>query len=200
MRRLLGMPVLYSAFSQFAGGKARERYSREYIRATAGARVLDIGCGPADILEYLPRDVDYTGFDTSPQYIESAKARFASRGRFFCADVGTRVGQTGRNFDIVLANGVLHHLNDTEAIALFKTARDALAPGGRLVTLDGCIVQGQSRIARYLLARDRGTFVRTEPEYLGLAGSVFRDVNASIRHDLMRVPYTHIIMECIRAE
>jgi SAM-dependent methyltransferase len=199
LRRLLGIPALYSAFSGFVGGDARGKYARQYIRATPGARILDIGCGPADILEHLPAGVDYTGFDTSLQYIESAKGRFGERGRFLCAEVGARIEDLGRDFDIVLANGVLHHLDDGDAIALFRSALDAMRPGGRLVTLDGCFVPGQSRIARYLLSRDRGAFVRTEAGYLRLATTVFRDVKSSVRHDLMRVPYTHIIMECARS-
>ncbi len=43
-----------------------------------------------------------------------------------------------------------------------RLARAALRPGGRLVTADGCYLDGQSRIARLLLKMDRGRHVRTE--------------------------------------
>jgi hypothetical protein len=36
---------------------SRDRYVREFVRPFAGCRILDIGCGPADMLAYLPQSV-----------------------------------------------------------------------------------------------------------------------------------------------
>src|SRR5205823_7002829 len=94
------------------------------------------------------------------------------------------------------ATGVLHHLDDKEAIDLFQVARAALKPGGKLITFDGCFCEGQSRIARYLLERDRGKFVRTAEAYVALARKAFENVEVTLRHDLLRLPYSHIIMKC----
>jgi SAM-dependent methyltransferase len=110
---------------------------------------------------------------------------------------GARLVDGRGGFDIVLATGVLHHLDDEEARELFRTAREALRPGGRLVTLDGCYVDGQSRMARYLLSRDRGKFVRAPEAYVRLARSQFEDVQASVRDDLLRIPYTHVALVCV---
>ena len=104
-------------------------------------------------------------------------------------------GEQG-TFDVVLATGVIHHLDDVQAAALFGLARLALRPAGRLVTFDGCRVPQQSRLARWLLAKDRGKFVRTQEEYLRLASARFANVELDLRHDLLRVPYTHLIMRC----
>lgn len=196
LRRLLGQSYVYTAFADLAGGRARETYACEYICARGGDRILDIGCGPGDILAYLPSDVAYTGFDANASYIAAAIDRFGERGQFFCRHIATGMLEEFAGFDLVLANGVLHHLDDQEAATLLSIAKAALKPNGRLVTLDGCYVEGQSAIARYLLERDRGRFVREKIGYTSLAGSVFRLVEAHIRHDLMRIPYSHIIMEC----
>lgn len=40
-------------------------------------------------------------------------------------------------FDIVLVVGVLHHLDDTEALQLCQLAQAGLKSGGTLITLDG---------------------------------------------------------------
>ena len=123
-------------------------------------KILDIGCGPADIMECLP-EVEYYGFDASQEYIADAKRRWGSRGEFTCATVNAQTLQQ-RDFDIVMAIGVLHHLDDQEAGALFDLARSVLRQGCRLVTLDPVFVRGQSPIARYIISRDRGEYVRSK--------------------------------------
>jgi SAM-dependent methyltransferase len=200
MKALLEKPALYELFSRLVGaGHSRDTFVKTYVRPAPGDMVLDVGCGPADILDHLP-GVDYFGFDISPSYIESATRRYGNRGKFFCERVSEARAFAEREgtFDIVLAIGILHHLDPAEALDLFAIARRALRPGGRLVTLDPCIVPGQSPIARYLAARDRGRFVRTEAGYRELARRDFPDVGAAVRHDLLRMPYTHIILECAK--
>jgi len=178
------------------GGSAWRTYLAEYVKPAPGDKILDIGCGPADVLNYLPA-VNYTGLDISPEYIGSAKKRFGSRGRFCCGDVGLAAieGEQG-TFDLVLAIGVIHHLDDAQAARLFDLARLALRPTGRLVTYDECQVPRQSRIVRWLPAKDRGKFVRTREDSRQLALARFSKVESHLRHDLLRVPYTHLIMRC----
>jgi cyclopropane fatty-acyl-phospholipid synthase-like methyltransferase len=173
----------------------QKTYVKEYLRPEQGMRILDIGCGPAGILDYLP-EVDYVGFDLSQSYIDSAKARFSQRGSFFCMNVAEARLDDQPPFDLVMANGVLHHLNDDEALSLLRLSRSLLSPEGRFVSIDNCWVDGQSRIARFLIARDRGSFQRTEQGYVKLARSVFDNVSSTVRHDLLRMPYTHCILEC----
>lgn len=175
---------------------SRKTYLAEHAKPVPGDKILDIGCGPGDILDYLP-DTDYTGLDISPEYISAARQRYGLRGRFCCGDVGltTIEGEQG-SFDLVLAVGVIHHLDDAQAAKLFTLARRALRPTGRLVTYDGCYVPKQSKIARWLLAKDRGKFVRTQEEYERLASLHFHKIEPHLRHDLLRIPYTHLIMHC----
>ncbi|OGX06021.1 MAG: hypothetical protein A3G87_08400 [Omnitrophica bacterium RIFCSPLOWO2_12_FULL_50_11] len=73
--KLLGVPAIYSFFRKFVGrDSVRRQYAEKYIRAQPGQRVLDIGCGTGDILDFLP-DVDYVGFDMDPAYISAARQR-----------------------------------------------------------------------------------------------------------------------------
>lgn len=192
-------PSAYQLFQGLVGGDAAwKTYLAEYVKPLPGEKVLDIGCGPADILNVLPA-VNYTGLDISPEYISSARARFGSKGRFYCADVGqATVEQEQGTFDLVMAVGVLHHLDDAQATKLFELAHRALRPSGRLVTYDGCYVPKQSPVARWLLANDRGKHVRSRDEYLRLASAHFSKIEPEIRNDLLRLPYTHLIMRCQR--
>jgi SAM-dependent methyltransferase len=175
--------------------KTRQLYVDQHIRAFEGARILDIGCGPGDMLNYLP-EVRYTGFDISPDYIKSARRRFGNRAQFYCEAVGTGTTVPADTYDIVIAHGVLHHLNDQEALSLFQIAHSALVKAGRLVTFDGCYTSEQSILARFFLSQDRGKYVRTQYAYEQLAKKVFSDVHTTVRSDLIKLPYTHIVMEC----
>lgn len=196
MRAILALPFVYDAFQRLAGAKhGRSVLVNQYIRPRSGERFLDIGCGTAEILEHLP-GVEYVGFDESQEYIAAARARFADRAEFVCGRVEAVDVQRFGDFDAVLAIGVLHHLADRAAIRLFELARSILRPGGRLISIDGCYVPHQSQIARFLLSRDRGRFVRDETGYLSLARAVFPVVRGDVRHDLARFPYTHLVMSC----
>jgi SAM-dependent methyltransferase len=196
MRSLLGRPAVYSVFRRLVGrDSARSVYAREHLRLSPGQRVLDLGCGPGDILQFLPA-VDYVGYDINRSYIERARRRFGTRGKFLCATLGPELDVGTQAFDVAIAHGVLHHLDDEAVRALFRLARRALRPGGRLVTFDGCYVEGQPALARLFLSLDRGRHVRGREAYEALARSAFDEVKSFLRHDLIRIPYTHLIMEC----
>lgn len=198
-RRVLSSPAVYTWFSALVRPNEWAIFAREYIRAKAGDRILDIGCGPGDLLAELPEGIAYVGFDQEERYIRAARRRFGARGTFICRTLDPSVLDevAASPFDIVVANGVLHHLSDQEAHTFFALARAALRPGGRLVTADGCYTPAQSRVVRYLLSLDRGQHVRWEESYVALAAACFGSVRSDIRHDTFRIPYTIIFMECV---
>lgn len=194
----LGVPAVYRIFGQAVIGDGYRTYVSQYVRPEPGQRVLDIGCGPGDILEHLPA-VHYTGFDINEQYIAAARKRFGHRGRFFTGDVASvTITEERGSFDLALATGVLHHLDDQRACSLLRLAHLALRPGGRLITYDGCFVKGQPRLARWVVSKDRGRYVRSPEKYLELVRPFFAQVTATVRHDLLRIPYTHLILACTK--
>jgi SAM-dependent methyltransferase len=177
----------------------RRRVVRDILRPYPGCRILDIGCGPADILEALPQDLGaYHGFDMNPAYIEAARGRWGGRGRFECRRVDEAALPEPGSYDIALATGILHHLDDREAGRLFEVAHHALRPGGWLVTYDNVYIEGQNPVARWLIARDRGQAVRTREGYEALARPLFPRVESVILHDTLRLPYTILVMRCIK--
>lgn len=197
LRGLLDFPSLYSLWWKAVGGPSCSRQLiSEYIQPAIGSCVLEIGCGPGTLTHYF-QQCEYLGVDISSKYIEIAKKRFP-RARFVCERVSefSALGQSP--YDTVLGIGIVHHIDNPEAKQLFQLAYNALKPGGKLVTCDGAWTENQSPGARWFLARDRGRFVRTEKEYVNIASQVFTQVKSTIRHDLLRIPYTHLILECIR--
>jgi SAM-dependent methyltransferase len=100
----------------------------------------------------------------------------------------------------VLATGILHHLDDRDATRLFEVARHALRPGGWLVTYDNVYIDNQNPVARWLIARDRGQAVRTQNGYEALARPLFPQIESVILHDTLRLPYTILVMRCVKAD
>lgn len=197
IRSVLAIPTAYNLWWNVVGGPAFAKVLvSEYLQPGVGARILEIGCGPGTIVGYLPQ-VEYLGFDLSSSYIEMARKRYP-RAQFVCERVSQFSLDTQRPFDAVLALGIVHHLDDQEARQLFQIAFDALKSGGKLITVDGVWTDDQSSAARWLLAKDRGEHVRNKGQYLHLVSGVFANVKASIRHDLIRIPYSHLILECVR--
>jgi SAM-dependent methyltransferase len=197
VRPILDLPWAYQMWGSIIGSdEYRKKLAEEYIRPRQSDRILDVGCGPGGMVPYLPRS-EYDGFDANPDYIQRAQQRFPE-GRFVCDRVSEHNLPHSEYFDIVVALGIVHHLDDLEAVQLFRMAHRALKPEGRLLTLDGVWVPNQSRFAKFLLGRDRGRFVRHKEEYVELASTSFSTVKSTIRHDLLRIPYSHLILECRR--
>jgi SAM-dependent methyltransferase len=195
IRGFLSRPGLYTGFQRLLGANsAHARFLAEHVTPRPDERLLDMGCGPGRVIPLLP-PVDYVGIDLSPHYIAKAQQKFGNRGRFICADV-SEAEVPARSFDIVTMMGLLHHLEDARARSTLRSAAACLADEGRLVAMEPAFVDGQNPIARWLIARDRGTRVRAPDQYVALAETYFETVALSLEDDLLRVPYTHAILKC----
>lgn len=196
LRAIFSHPRIYDGFQDLMGAsRVREELVREFIRPHPGMKLLDIGCGTAVVLDFLPKTVEYWGFDISERYIAAASRRFFGRGQFHCGLFDAAQLADLPPFDVVIATGLLHHLEDAEARKLFDLTKRALKPNGRMITIDPCLAGGQNPIARFLINSDRGQNVRSSQGYRALPEQHFSQVSGQLRHRSW-IPYTHWIMEC----
>jgi SAM-dependent methyltransferase len=169
------------------------------------ASMAEVNTGPRSVLSGAPvyslcqrllGCVHYVGIDRNRAYVERARQRFGTPAEFMRADVTDPDLDLGRRFDVVLAIAILHHLDDQQAHRLLGNAARHLQDDGRLIALDCAIDPAQRRIARWLIDWDRGQNVRSGDGYRRLAEAWFDSVTLRMREDLLRVPYTHAIIEC----
>ena len=77
------------------------------------AKVCEIGCGAGEILNCLAKEygeqVDFSGYDISPQAIDICKKKEKENLHFFLKDL---LQENGSYFDVVMAIDVFEHVED----------------------------------------------------------------------------------------
>ncbi len=194
-KRALSYPVIFDTYQNMVGSPhAHRRIISEMVRPKANERILDIGCGVGAIVPFLPEDIDYVGIDLSAPYIAKAQKIYGGRRKFVCTDVSVADADLLGTFDRAVAFGMLHHVPDDVADHVAALVARVVKPGGRFFTIDPCYVPGQNAIAKLLIDNDRGQFVRDEKGYRRIVESL-GTVQAKIHHDLLRIPYTQLVMD-----
>ncbi len=195
IRKILEIPFFYTTFQNMLGAKrSRKEIVDRYLDIKPEMSILDVGCGPGDLFPFFPKGVDYHGFDFEKSYIDKAIKKFGGNGNFICDDVTTfSFGE--KKFDRVIITGVLHHLEDSQIDTLFSKLSLILKSDGFLICVENVFIPNQNKVAKYLISKDRGQNVRSDEGYIKLARKFFKNTNFEIRHNMLNIPYTHIILK-----
>lgn len=198
---LLELAPVYSAFQRMISrSDAAETIRRELYPelGTRPIRVLDIGCGPAAFWARYRSigNIRYVGVEPNERYVEDARGRFPEI-ELHAGTVADLAGAVSGPFDLVVLEGVLHHIDDIMAREALRFSAEHLRRGGRVVALDPVIIERQNPIARLLARMDRGRHVRSLEGYRSLAVGLFADESVSVRRltGQLRVPYDHSVLE-----
>jgi SAM-dependent methyltransferase len=98
-----------------------------------GLSVLEAGCGPGLLTEWLTRHgAAVTAFDISPEMVRLARARCAGRADIFVADLARPLAfARDASHDLIVASLALHYIADWAPV---------LAEFHRVLTSDGAVV------------------------------------------------------------
>ena len=194
IKGLLGHVPLYVALQRGVGADRLRYRCLDELDLQPGQVVLDVGCGPAYYFERLPRGVRYFGFDTSERYIAYARRKWGHRAEFRTEIFGEEHLDELPPVDSVMLLGLLHHLSDEQVRGLLSLAGRALAPDGRVISVDTCFEPRQGRISRWMSRNDRGEHVRSPEAFVALAGESFAKVDGEVVNDATRIPSSHWMM------
>ena len=197
VRTILAVPSVYSFFQRIVGADAASDWMLKHAcRVTPGMRVVDIGCGPGDIVSTLPA-VEYVGVDISEEYIAQATATHGDRAVFRAGTARVLLDEPRAfNADLVMCMGVLHHLEDDEVKEVLDVAMQLLKPGGRFVAIEPSYLIKQSGLSKWIMSKDRGQSIRTDARWREIAQRTpFHTVQVSVLTALLRIPYIHVVIE-----
>jgi len=117
------------------------RFLLEVTPQLATSRILSVGCGDGRREIAMAKWAgQIVGIDLSRVAVEKARHQARELGihnvEFHvndanCLDIGFR-----SQFDAVWCAGILHHVSDGQIVALLRSSKLALKPGGRFVSMD----------------------------------------------------------------
>lgn len=179
MINVLNSPLVWDASRwalDLSMGLYRKRFEivRRWNVITEGSSVLDVGCGTGHYSRLAQGR--YLGIDLDERYIAFARSRYSRpMVEFRCANLAELSAETTR-FDVVIAVDVLHHLSDELAINVLRACKRLAS---RYVVSFEPIQEQSNVFGRWLVANDRGEFIRSAPATAGLIKRASLDIVAS---------------------
>ena len=194
-------PKLYELFQFIVSRQGTlDTIKNEIIKPDQIMSVLDFGCGIGNHSE-LFKSAQYLGIEPLEACVVVANRKYSN------SNVEFRVGDhldlklmPDSSFDLVIAIGVLHHINSEIFTEFVKEAFRILKPGARLTTFDPVFHEEQSKISEWIVKQDRGNWVRTEGGYMEIIQSNFEGIiDTKIYSKLLRIPYDHIRINALKS-
>ena len=125
----------------------RDKYEKDrimpFLNLQPESRILDIGCGVGrwgnHILKILSNQGMYVGADYSGNILNLAKNHFRENKNFYFCESSFQdilLNLPGNikqnNFNVILINGVMMYINDTDLAQCMSNLKELIAVGGRI--------------------------------------------------------------------
>jgi SAM-dependent methyltransferase len=149
---------LYDPFTRLIGIESAHQKLADQAELEAAARVLEIGCGTANLTLLVKRTrprLEVVGLDPDPKALARAshKAKRAGLALEFKLGFADELPYPDASFDRVLSSLMFHHLEPDLRAASLREALRVLRPGGSLHLMDfggdSHHLHGLTRLARH---------------------------------------------------
>jgi ubiquinone/menaquinone biosynthesis C-methylase UbiE len=182
----------------YAANRASKQFMDVWLRqhCAPGQRVLDYCCGTGLNTLFIARcGADVVGIDISSESLQAARWRLdrehlGERSRFVLTDA-ERTAFGNATFDVILCNGVLHHLDSSAA---FGELSRILKPGGSVFCVEALAHNPIFQLYRRLTPHMRTTWELDHilsRQQISLARRHFESVETHFFHlaGLLAVPF-----------
>lgn len=127
-------------------------YKRNYGRfmpENRSSRILDLGCGAGHFLYFLQKELytSYEGIDLSAGQIEMCRRK--GFDNVFNADAADYLKAKEQEYDLIVMNDVVEHMNKQDLLMLMMLARQALKPQGRVIVKTPNMANPFALLCRY---------------------------------------------------
>ncbi len=126
--------------------------------------ILDYGCGTGDTTAFLSEifpEAAVTGFDTAEGAIREARSQHGSARVHFEASAEL---PSEERFDLCYVNGVFHHIEPSERVAVVRRIRGSLRRGGQFALMENNPWNVGTRIIMSRIEFDRDAIPISPPE------------------------------------
>jgi 2-polyprenyl-3-methyl-5-hydroxy-6-metoxy-1,4-benzoquinol methylase len=134
---------------------------------SAGAQVVDLGCGTGEIsLPLALRGAQVLAVDVSSAMVRRLRSEARRRGAASLESLALPIEELvlpAGTVDLVVSSYALHHLRDDDKARLVSAVYGWLRPGGRLVVADMMFGRGASRRDRAIIRSKVAALARKGP-------------------------------------
>lgn len=172
-----------------------------FMNLSSESLILDIGCGVARWGDYFSEHLKsgkYVGVDFSHNLLEIAKKQFCNDERYVFAqgpfqELENIIANNDlpSKYDIILINGVLMYINDSELDHCMKTVNESINSGGVIYIKESVGVDNRFTLNHFYsseMSADYSAIYRSIQQYKSLFDNIFpsteyRDVNHGFMWD-----------------
>ncbi len=195
MKRILKYACFFNLYQRLIGcRKYLKNYANNFVLAQSRQSILEIGCATGNIIEFFPKNIDYTGIDYSQSYINFAKNKYPEY-TFICQNAAEEF-ILNKKFDVVICEAVLASISDSGSKKLLYNIKNHIHKNSRIIISDMNYSVSNTKLQNFFLRHERGNNLRNKDDYIKLISEFFKIDKITVLNDVYRIPYSKIIFEC----
>jgi len=180
--------IIYRPFQKLIRKKHVYENLNKYIAEKKIKNVYDIGCADSVFLKYNTNLISYYGYDINSQFIKKSKKVYKSNKKynFVCCAAAEIANLQFKPNSIVLMCGIIHHLNDEDAINLISNIN---TQNVEAFAIDPLKKDKLGFLNKFFISIDRGNYIRDESQYK----KIFHSFKIIHKNNFLIFKYEHIM-------